>query len=163
MATERHGRSHACISPFALFHNGSSVGVYMVARLYPVFESAPQGLKVVALIGGITALFASLAATSHTDIKKIIAFSTMSQLGLMFLALGIGDKSSAMFHLTTHAFFKALLFLSAGSIIHAFHHHAHDNIYEVGGLKKEHAHNLCYLFCGGFGVSGHISLCGILE
>ncbi len=121
----------------ALLHAATMVaaGVYMVARLYPMFENAPQSLKVVALVGGLTALFAGLSATSHTDIKKIIAFSTMSQLGLMFLALGLGDKMSAMFHLTTHAFFKALLFLSAGSIIHAFHHHVHD-IYETGGLKR---------------------------
>ncbi|WP_333784665.1 NADH-quinone oxidoreductase subunit L [Thermocrinis sp.] len=139
----------------ALLHSSTMVaaGVYMVARLYPIFESAPQSLKVVAVIGGLTALFASLAATSHTDIKKIIAFSTMSQLGLMFLALGIGDKSSAMFHLTTHAFFKALLFLAAGSIIHAFHHHAHD-IYEVGGLKKYMPLTYASFFVGALALAG---------
>jgi NADH-quinone oxidoreductase subunit L len=145
----------------ALLHSSTMVaaGVYMVARLYPVFESAPQGLKVVALIGGLTALFASLAATSHTDIKKIIAFSTMSQLGLMFLALGIGDKSSAMFHLTTHAFFKALLFLSAGSIIHAFHHHVHD-IYEVGGLKKHMPITYATFFVGALALAGIFPFAG---
>jgi len=145
----------------ALLHSSTMVaaGVYMVARLYPIFESAPQGLKVVALIGGITALFASLAATSHTDIKKIIAFSTMSQLGLMFLALGIGDKSSAMFHLTTHAFFKALLFLSAGSIIHAFHHHARD-IYEVGGLKKHMPITYATFFVGALALAGIFPFAG---
>jgi NADH-quinone oxidoreductase subunit L len=145
----------------ALLHSSTMVaaGVYMVARLYPVFESAPQGLKVVALIGGITALFASLAATSHTDIKKIIAFSTMSQLGLMFLALGIGDRSSAMFHLTTHAFFKALLFLSAGSIIHAFHHHVHD-IYEVGGLKKHMPITYATFFVGALALAGIFPFAG---
>jgi len=145
----------------ALLHSSTMVaaGVYMVARLYPVFESAPQSLKVVALIGGITALFASLAATSHTDIKKIIAFSTMSQLGLMFLALGIGDKSSAMFHLTTHAFFKALLFLSAGSIIHTFHHHAR-NIYEVGGLKKYMPITYATFFVGALALAGIFPFAG---
>jgi NADH-quinone oxidoreductase subunit L len=145
----------------ALLHSSTMVaaGVYMVARLYPVFESAPQSLKVVALIGGITALFASLAATSHTDIKKIIAFSTMSQLGLMFLALGIGDKNSAMFHLTTHAFFKALLFLSAGSIIHAFHHHARD-IYEVGGLKKHMPITYATFFVGALALAGIFPFAG---
>jgi NADH-quinone oxidoreductase subunit L len=145
----------------ALLHSSTMVaaGVYMVARLYPVFESAPQSLKVVALIGGITALFASLAATSHTDIKKIIAFSTMSQLGLMFLALGIGDRSSAMFHLTTHAFFKALLFLSAGSIIHAFHHHVHD-IYEVGGLKKYMPITYATFFVGALALAGIFPFAG---
>jgi NADH-quinone oxidoreductase subunit L len=145
----------------ALLHSSTMVaaGVYMVARLYPVFESAPQSLKVVALIGGLTALFASLAATSHTDIKKIIAFSTMSQLGLMFLALGIGDKSSAMFHLTTHAFFKALLFLSAGSIIHAFHHHFHD-IYEVGGLKKNMPITYATFFVAALALAGIFPFAG---
>jgi NADH-quinone oxidoreductase subunit L len=145
----------------ALLHSSTMVaaGVYMVARLYPVFESAPQGLKVVALIGGITALFASLAATSHTDIKKIIAFSTMSQLGLMFLALGIGDRSSAMFHLTTHAFFKALLFLSAGSIIHTFHHHARD-IYGVGGLKKNMPITYATFFVGALALAGIFPFAG---
>jgi NADH-quinone oxidoreductase subunit L len=145
----------------ALLHSSTMVaaGVYMVARLYPIFESAPQGLKVVALIGGLTALFASLAATSHTDIKKIIAFSTMSQLGLMFLALGIGDKNSAMFHLTTHAFFKALLFLSAGSIIHAFHHHARD-IYEVGGLRKHMPITYATFFVGALALAGIFPFAG---
>ena len=122
----------------ALLHAATMVaaGVYLVARVYPVFENAPESLKVVAVVGGLTALFAALCATSQSDIKKIIAFSTMSQLGLMYLALGVGDKAGAMFHLTTHAFFKALLFLSAGSVIHAFHHHVHD-IFQVGNLRSQ--------------------------
>ncbi len=121
----------------ALLHAATMVaaGVYMIARLYPLFDAAPQTLKFVALIGGLTALFAALAATSHTDIKKIIAFSTMSQLGYMFLGLGVGDPEGAMYHLTTHAFFKALLFLAAGSVITAFHHKLYD-IYSFGGLKR---------------------------
>ena len=145
----------------ALLHAATMVaaGVYMVARLYPMFESAPQSLKVVAVIGGLTALFAALAATSHTDIKKIIAFSTMSQLGLMFLALGLGDKVAAMFHLTTHAFFKALLFLSAGSIIHAFHHHIHD-IYEAGNLKKYMPITYASFLVGSLALSGIFPLSG---
>ena len=145
----------------ALLHAATMVaaGVYMVARLYPMFENAPQSLKVVAVIGGLTALFAALAATSHTDIKKIIAFSTMSQLGLMFLALGLGDKVAAMFHLTTHAFFKALLFLSAGSIIHAFHHHVHD-IYEVGNLKKYMPITYASFLVGSLALSGIFPLSG---
>ena len=145
----------------ALLHAATMVaaGVYMVARLYPMFENAPQSLKVVAVIGGLTALFAALAATSHTDIKKIIAFSTMSQLGLMFLALGLGDKVAAMFHLTTHAFFKALLFLSAGSIIHAFHHHVHD-IYEVGNLKKYMPITYASFLVGALALAGIFPLSG---
>jgi NADH-quinone oxidoreductase subunit L len=145
----------------ALLHAATMVaaGVYMVARLYPMFEASPQSLKLVAVVGGLTALFAALAATSHTDIKKIIAFSTMSQLGLMFLALGLGDKVAAMFHLTTHAFFKALLFLSAGSVIHAFHHHVHD-IYEVGGLKRSMPVTYAGFLVGALALAGIFPLSG---
>jgi NADH-quinone oxidoreductase subunit L len=145
----------------ALLHAATMVaaGVYMVARLFPMFEAAPESLKVVALVGGLTALFAALAATSHTDIKKIIAFSTMSQLGLMFLALGLGDRMSAMFHLTTHAFFKALLFLAAGSVIHAFHHHVHD-IYETGGLKKYMPVTYASFLVGALALAGIFPLSG---
>ncbi|MCS7171373.1 MAG: NADH-quinone oxidoreductase subunit L [Aquificaceae bacterium] len=145
----------------ALLHAATMVaaGVYMVARLYPVFEASPQSLKVVALVGGLTALFAALAATSHTDIKKIIAFSTMSQLGLMFLALGLGDKMGAMFHLTTHAFFKALLFLAAGSVIHAFHHRVYD-IYETGNLKKYMPVTYAGFLVGALALAGIFPLSG---
>ncbi|AAC07303.1 NADH dehydrogenase I chain L [Aquifex aeolicus VF5] len=121
----------------ALLHAATMVaaGVYMVARLYPMFEATPQTLKLIVLIGAITMTMAALAGAVHNDIKKIIAFSTMSQLGYMFVALGVGDKGGAMFHLTTHAFFKALLFLAAGAVITAFHHHLYD-IFKMGGLKK---------------------------
>ena len=121
----------------ALLHAATMVaaGVYMVARLYPMFEATPQTLKLIVLIGAITMTMAALAGAVHEDIKKIIAFSTMSQLGYMFVALGVGDKGGAMFHLTTHAFFKALLFLAAGAVITAFHHHIY-NIFQMGGLKK---------------------------
>ena len=145
----------------ALLHAATMVaaGVYMVARLYPLFESAPQTLKVVAVIGGLTALFAALAATSHTDMKKIIAFSTMSQLGYMFLALGVGDRGGAMFHLTTHAFFKALLFLAAGSVITAFHHRLYD-IYNFGGLKKYMPVTYASFTIGALALSGVFPLSG---
>ncbi|MFN3814510.1 MAG: NADH-quinone oxidoreductase subunit L, partial [Aquificaceae bacterium] len=148
----------------ALLHAATMVaaGVYMVSRLYPVFELSPESLKVVALVGGITALFAALAATSHTDIKKIIAFSTMSQLGLMYLALGIGDKAGAMFHLSTHAFFKALLFLSAGSVITAFHHHVYD-IYETGGLRSYMPLTYVSFFVGALALSGIFPLSGFFS
>ncbi len=139
----------------ALLHAATMVaaGVYMVARLYPLFEAAPQTLKVVAVIGGLTALFAALAATSHTDMKKIIAFSTMSQLGYMFLALGVGDRGGAMFHLTTHAFFKALLFLAAGSVITAFHHRVYD-IYRFGNLRKYMPITYASFMIGALALSG---------
>ncbi|EDP76492.1 NADH-quinone oxidoreductase subunit L [Hydrogenivirga sp. 128-5-R1-1] len=145
----------------ALLHAATMVaaGVYMVARLYPLFEAAPQTLKVVAVIGGLTALFAALAATSHTDMKKIIAFSTMSQLGYMFLALGVGDKGGAMFHLTTHAFFKALLFLAAGSVITAFHHKLYD-IYNFGGLKKYMPVTYASFTIGALALAGVFPLSG---
>jgi len=145
----------------ALLHAATMVaaGVYMVARLYPLFEAAPQTLKVVAVVGGLTALFAALAATSHTDMKKIIAFSTMSQLGYMFLALGVGDKGGAMFHLTTHAFFKALLFLAAGSVIAAFHHKLYD-IYNFGGLKKYMPITYASFTVGALALAGIFPLSG---
>ncbi len=145
----------------ALLHAATMVaaGVYLVARVYPVFDNAPESLKVVALVGGITALFAALSATAQTDIKKIIAFSTMSQLGLMYLALGIGDQVGAMFHLTTHAFFKALLFLAAGSVIHAFGHHVHD-IFEVGNLKKYMPITYGMFMVGALALAGVFPLSG---
>jgi NADH-quinone oxidoreductase subunit L len=145
----------------ALLHAATMVaaGVYMVARLYPIFEAAPQTLKVVAVIGGLTALFAALAAMTHTDIKKIIAFSTMSQLGYMFIALGVGDKGGAMYHLTTHAFFKALLFLAAGSVITAFHHHLYD-IMRMGGIKKYMPVTYASFMVGALALAGIFPLSG---
>ncbi|SHK58317.1 NADH-quinone oxidoreductase subunit L [Thermocrinis minervae] len=145
----------------ALLHAATMVaaGVYLVARVYPVFESAPESLKVVLVVGSLTALFAALAATSHTDIKKIIAFSTMSQLGLMYVALGVGNKVAAMFHLTTHAFFKALLFLAAGSVIHSFHHKVHD-IYEVGALKRYMPVTYGMFLVGALALAGVFPLSG---
>ncbi len=145
----------------ALLHAATMVaaGVYMVARLYPLFEAAPQTLKVVAVVGGLTALFAALAATSHTDMKKIIAFSTMSQLGYMFLALGVGDMGGAMFHLTTHAFFKALLFLAAGSVITAFHHKFYD-IYSFGNLRRYMPITYASFVVGALALAGVFPLSG---
>ncbi len=145
----------------ALLHAATMVaaGVYLVARVYPVFENSPDSLKVVAVVGGVTALFAALSATAQSDIKKIIAFSTMSQLGLMYLALGVGDSVGAMFHLTTHAFFKALLFLAAGSVIHAFHHHVHD-IFEVGNLRKYMPITYGMFMVGALALAGVFPLSG---
>jgi len=145
----------------ALLHAATMVaaGVYMVARLYPLFQNAPSTLKAVALIGGITALLSALAATANTDIKKIIAFSTMSQLGYMFLALGVGDKAGAMYHLTTHAFFKALLFLAAGSVITAFHHKLYD-IYNFGNLRKYMPVTYASFLTGALALGGIFPLSG---
>src|SRR5918996_6345882 len=107
----------------ALIHAATMVvaGVYMVGRLFTVFEASEQALLVVAIIGSITMLIAALLAMVQDDIKRVLAYSTVSQLGYMVAALGIGAHTAAFFHLFTHAFFKALLFLAAGSIIHAVH------------------------------------------
>ena len=105
----------------ALIHAATMVtaGVYMVARSNMLFVLAPVTLITISVIGIVTALMAGSIALFQNDIKKILAYSTISQLGLMFVALGSGAFTGAMFHLTTHAFFKALLFLAAGSVIHA--------------------------------------------
>ncbi|WP_112664104.1 NADH-quinone oxidoreductase subunit L [Microvirga flavescens] len=120
----------------ALIHAATMVtaGVFMVARLSPVFEYAPDALTVVTVIGGITAFFAATVGLVQNDIKRVIAYSTCSQLGYMFVALGVGAYSAGVFHLFTHAFFKALLFLGAGSVIHAMHHE--QDIRAMGGLRK---------------------------
>ena len=119
----------------ALIHAATMVtaGVYLIARMEPLFALSPFALQCVGAIGAITLLLAGLTALMQTDIKKILAYSTMSQIGYMFLAEGAGAYDSAMFHLMTHAFFKALLFLSAGSVILAMHHE--QDIFRMGGLR----------------------------
>ncbi|MDP4115879.1 MAG: NADH-quinone oxidoreductase subunit L [Bacteroidota bacterium] len=120
----------------ALIHAATMVtaGVYMVARCSVIFASAPAIMTLVAVIGAVTAIFAATIGLVQTDIKKILAYSTISQLGYMFLAMGVGAFSAGIFHVMTHAFFKALLFLGAGSIIHAMHDK--QDITNYGGLKK---------------------------
>ena len=121
----------------ALIHAATMVtaGVFMVARLSPVFELAPTALEVVVLIGTITAFFAATVGLVQNDIKRVIAYSTCSQLGYMFVACGVGAYSVGIFHLFTHAFFKALLFLGAGSVIHGMHHE--QDMRRMGGLAKK--------------------------
>ena len=121
----------------ALIHAATMVtaGVFMVARLSPLFEQSPTALSVVTIIGGITAFFAATVGLVQNDIKRVIAYSTCSQLGYMFVAMGVGGYSLGMFHLFTHAFFKALLFLGAGSVIHAMHHE--QDMRNMGGLRKD--------------------------
>ncbi|MBN9437532.1 NADH-quinone oxidoreductase subunit L, partial [Bosea sp. (in: a-proteobacteria)] len=120
----------------ALIHAATMVtaGVFMVARLSPIFEYAPVALTVVVVIGATTAFFAATVGLVQNDIKRVIAYSTCSQLGYMFVALGVGAYSAGIFHLFTHAFFKALLFLGAGSVIHAMHHE--QDMRFMGGLRK---------------------------
>jgi NADH-quinone oxidoreductase subunit L len=120
----------------ALIHAATMVtaGIYMIARANIIYTLAPDAMHIVALIGIITATFAATIGLAQTDIKKVLAYSTVSQLGLMFLALGIGAYVGAVFHVITHAFFKALLFLGAGSVIHAMS--GEQDIRNMGGLKK---------------------------
>ena len=130
----------------ALIHAATMVaaGVYLVARMFPFLAGAPyfaggdffqsDALLVVALVGAFTAFFAATIAFSQTDIKKVLAYSTISQLGYMVLGIGVGSISAGMFHLTTHAFFKALLFLGSGSVIHAVHS---NEMADMGGLRKK--------------------------
>jgi NADH-quinone oxidoreductase subunit L len=119
----------------ALIHAATMVtaGVYMVARMSAVYQLAPVAMDVVAIIGATTAIFAASMAVVQTDIKKILAYSTISQLGYMFLALGVGAFAAGIFHLMTHAFFKALLFLGAGSVIHSLS--GQQDIRKMGGLR----------------------------
>ncbi len=120
----------------ALIHAATMVtaGVFMVARSNPLFNLSASAMATVAVVGGVTALFAATIALVQNDIKRVIAYSTVSQLGYMFLALGVGAYTAGIFHLYTHAYFKALLFLGAGSVIHALHDE--QNMQKMGGLKK---------------------------
>ena len=120
----------------ALIHAATMVtaGVYMVARSHVIFERAPMALTVVAIIGTLTAFFAATIGIAQTDIKKVLAYSTVSQLGYMFMACGVGAFSAGIFHLMTHAFFKGLLFLAAGSVIHAVG--GEQDMRKMGGLKS---------------------------
>src|SRR5262249_49465467 len=120
----------------ALIHAATMVtaGVYLIARSHVIFEAAPQASIVVAWLGAFTAIFAATVATAKTDIKRVLAWSTISQLGYMFLALGVGAYEIAIFHLVVHAFFKALMFLGAGNIIHALG--GEQDLHQMGGLKK---------------------------
>jgi NADH-quinone oxidoreductase subunit L len=121
----------------ALIHAATMVaaGVYMLCRVYPLLILSPGGMMVIAGIGCFTAIFAALIAVQQNDIKRILAYSTLSQLGYMVMAVGCGGPDAAMFHLTTHAFFKALLFLAAGSVIHALHEE--QDIWRMGGLARK--------------------------
>ena len=121
----------------ALIHAATMVtaGVYLIARLHGLFELSPLAMQCIAAVGAITLFIAASAALVQNDVKRILAYSTISQIGYMFLALGAGAFSAAIFHLMTHAFFKALLFLSAGALIYCMHHE--HNIFRMGGLAKK--------------------------
>ncbi|SHF51731.1 NADH-quinone oxidoreductase subunit L [Microbulbifer donghaiensis] len=121
----------------ALIHAATMVtaGVYLIARMHPLFALSETAMSAVAVVGALTLLLAGCSALVQSDIKRVLAYSTISQIGYMFLALGVGAWSGAIFHLMTHAFFKALLFLSAGSVILSLHHE--QNIFAMGGLRRK--------------------------
>ena len=152
----------------ALIHAATMVtaGVFMVCRLSPMFEAAPVALSIVIFVGAATCFFAATIGTTQWDIKRVIAYSTCSQLGYMFFAAGVGAYGAAMFHLFTHAFFKALLFLGAGSVIHAMHHEQDMRYY--GGLRKKipltfYAMMVGTLAITGVGVLGFFGFAGFYS
>src|SRR5688500_15898267 len=138
----------------ALIHAATMVtaGVFMVCRLSPMFETSQAALNAVIWVGAATALFAATVATTQNDIKRVIAYSTCSQLGFMFFAAGVGAYGAAMFHLFTHAFFKALLFLGAGSVIHAMHHEQDMRFY--GALRRELPLTFWAMLIGTLAITG---------
>jgi proton-translocating NADH-quinone oxidoreductase, chain L len=138
----------------ALIHAATMVvaGVYLVARMYFLFHASPAALQFIAGLGAFTAIFAASIAIAQDDIKRILAYSTLSQLGYMMFALGVGSYSGSMFHLMTHAFFKALMFLGAGSVIHALHEK--QNIWDMGGLWRKMPITGWTFFIGVLAISG---------
>jgi NADH-quinone oxidoreductase subunit L len=138
----------------ALIHAATMVtaGVFMVCRLSPLFETSQFALNVVTIVGATTAIFAATVGLVQNDIKRVIAYSTCSQLGYMFFAAGVGAYNAAMFHLFTHAFFKALLFLGAGSVIHAMHHEQDMRYY--GALRKHIPLTFAAMMAGTLAITG---------
>ena len=138
----------------ALIHAATMVtaGVFLVCRMSPLMEFAPQATAFITVLGATTAFFAATVGLVQTDIKRVIAYSTCSQLGYMFVAAGVGMYSAAMFHLFTHAFFKAMLFLGAGSVIHAMHHE--QDMMNYGGLRKKIPYTFWAMMIGTLAITG---------
>jgi len=153
----------------ALIHAATMVtaGVFLVCRMSPIFEYAPYALTFVTTLGALTAFVAATIGLVQNDIKRVIAYSTMSQLGYMFVAAGVGAYPVAMFHLFTHAFFKAMLFLGAGSVIHAMHHE--QDMRNYGGLRKKIPMTFAAMMVGTLAITGvgipltHIGFAGFLS
>ncbi len=147
----------------ALIHAATMVtaGIYLVARCAPLYSLSPDALQVVAVVGLVTSILAALIGLRQNDIKKVLAYSTVSQLGLMFVALGMGAYVTAMFHVTTHAFFKALLFLGAGSVIHAMG--GEQDIRNMGGLRKALPMTFWVFLIGTFAISGFPLMAGFFS
>lgn len=144
----------------ALIHAATMVaaGVYLIARAFFIFSATPEAMMVIAIVGGFTSLFAATIAIVQNDIKRILAYSTLSQLGYMVMAMGIGAMTAGMFHLMTHAFFKALLFLGAGSVIYALHHE--QDIWKMGNLSKKMPITTWTFVIGALALSGIPPLSG---
>src|ERR1700693_6060632 len=147
----------------ALIHAATMVtaGVYMIARSHAIFDRAPQALMVVAIIGTLTALFAATIGICQTDIKKVLAYSTISQLGYMFMACGVAAYSAGIFHLMTHAFFKGLLFLAAGSVIHAVG--GEQDMRRMGGLRHHIPWTFWTMTAATFAIAGFPQFAGFLS
>jgi NADH-quinone oxidoreductase subunit L len=147
----------------ALIHAATMVnaGIYLVARANPIFASAPDVMMVVAGIGIFTAILAASIAMTQTDIKRVLAYSTLSQLGYMFAALGVGAFTAAIFHLMTHGFFKGLLFLGSGSVIHAVHEE--QDMRRMGGLRKKIPQTYWTMLIGAIAISGIPPLAGFFS
>jgi NADH-quinone oxidoreductase subunit L len=147
----------------ALIHAATMVnaGVYLVARANPLFASAPDAMVVVAAIGIFTAILAASIAFTQTDIKRVLAYSTLSQLGYMFAALGVGAFTAAIFHLMTHGFFKGLLFLGSGSVIHAVHEE--QDMRKMGGLRKRIPITYWTMLIGAIAIAGVPPLAGFFS
>ncbi|MCC7533027.1 MAG: NADH-quinone oxidoreductase subunit L [Bacteroidia bacterium] len=147
----------------ALIHAATMVtaGIYMIVRSNVLFAMAPATLTVILIVGTITSVFAACIGLLQNDIKKVLAYSTVSQLGLMFAALGLGAFTSGMFHVVTHAFFKALLFLGSGSVIHALH--GEQNIRKMGGLSKPIKITFITFFIGSLAISGVFPFAGFFS
>jgi len=147
----------------ALIHAATMVtaGVYMVARSHALFERSGSALEVVAWVGTITAVFAATIGLVQTDIKRVLAYSTISQLGYMFAAVGLGAYVAGIFHLVTHAFFKALLFLGAGSVIHGLH--GEQDLRKMGGLSYKMPITATTMWVGGLGLAGVPPLAGFFS
>jgi|KBSSwiStaDraftv2_1062776.scaffolds.fasta_scaffold02260_13 NADH-quinone oxidoreductase subunit L len=147
----------------ALIHAATMVtaGVYMVARCHKLFEMAPLSLEIVAWVGGLTALFAASIGLVQTDIKRVLAYSTISQLGYMFVGVGVGAYAAGVFHLVTHAFFKALLFLGAGSVIHGLS--GEQDLRKMGGLAPRMMTTTVTFLVGAFGLAGIPPLAGFFS
>jgi NADH-quinone oxidoreductase subunit L len=147
----------------ALIHAATMVtaGVFLVIRFSPIFELSPSVLTLITYIGAITAIFAASIALVQNDIKKIVAYSTCSQLGYMFFACGVGAYPVALFHLMTHAFFKALLFLGAGNVIHAMHHE--QDINKMGGLWKKIPVTYALMLIGSLALAGIYPFAGYFS